>query len=259
MTRSVAVLLLVALAAPASAQRLEDTFASANDAAIRGDHAEAQAGYEALEEAGVLDPDVAFDLATVHAQQGHYGEAIRYFERALALRPGDPDAEAGLTGARRVLADRLAAEEGEVELAEHSSLGQALVRGLGEGALAWTFVIVWLAFFVAAAGWRLLRGRARVVSAVATVLLLAAVVGDGFLLATKRGVFRAGEPGIVVGARAQVLEGPDPRARVRHRLLEGQRVEVVGREPGYVRVRGPRGERGWVPEGEVGLVLPPDA
>jgi hypothetical protein len=252
-------LLLLLLASAASALRLEDTFAEANDAAIRGDHAEAQRGYEALEEAGVLDADVAFDLATVHAQQGHYGEAIRYFERTLALRPGDPDAKKGLVDARRVLADRLAAEEGEVELTEHSSLGQALVRDLGEGALAWTFVVVWLALFVAVAGWRLLRGRARLVSAVATVLLLAAVVGDGLLLATKRGVFREGAAGIVVSGRARVLEGPDPRARTRHRLLEGQRVEVVGREPGYLRVRGPKGERGWVLDGEVGLVLPPDA
>lgn len=252
-------LLLLFVASAASAQRLEDTFTAANEAAIRGDHAEAQEGYEALEEAGVLDPDVAFDLATVHAQQGHYGEAIRYFERTLALRPGDPDAKAGLEGARRVLADRLAAEEGEVELTEHSSLGQALVRDLSEGALAWTFVAVWLALFLAIAGWRLLKGRAKLVSAVASVLLLAAVVGDGLLLATKRGVFRAGSPAIVVSGRARVLEGPDPRARTRHRLLEGQRVEVVGREPGYLRVRGPSGERGWVPAEDVGLVLPPDA
>ncbi|MBO6936868.1 MAG: tetratricopeptide repeat protein [Deltaproteobacteria bacterium] len=259
MMRALSMALVLVLAAGASAQRLEDTFAEANEAAIRGDHAAAQASYESLEEAGVLDADVAFDLATVHAQQGHYGEAIRYFERTLALRPGDPDAKTGLVGARRVLADRLAAEEGEVELAEHSSLGQALVRDLGESALAWSFVVVWLALFLALAGWRLLSGRARLVSAVATILLLAAVVGDGLLLATKRGVFRAGDPGIVVSGRARVLEGPDPRARVRHRLLEGQRVDVVGREPGYVRVRGPRGERGWVVDGEVGLVLPPDA
>lgn len=252
-------LLLLLVASAASAQRLEDSFAEANEAAIRGDHAAAQAGYEALEEAGVLDADVAFDLATVHAQQGHYGEAIRYFERTLALRPGDPDAKAGLEGARRVLADRLAAEEGEVELTEHSSLGQALVRDLSEGALAWTFVGVWLALFVALAGWRLLKGRAKLVSAVATVLLLGAALGDGLLLATKRGVFRAGAPAIVVSGRARVLEGPDPRARTRHRLLEGQRVEVVGREPGYLRVRGPNGERGWVPANDVGLVLPPDA
>ena len=252
-------LLLLLVASTAGAQRLEDTFAEANEAAIRGDHGSAQRGYESLEEAGVLDPDVAFDLATVHAQQGHYGEAIRYFERTLALRPGDRDAKAGLEGARRVLADRLAAEEGEVELAEHSSLGQALVRDLSEGALAWTFVTFWLAFFLALAGWRLLKGRPRLVSAVATVLLLAAVVGDGLLLATKRGVFRPGSPAIVVSGRAPVLEGPDPRARTRHRLLEGQRVEVVGTEPGYLRVHGPKGERGWVPEEDIGRVLPPGA
>ena len=102
------------------------------------------------------------------------------------------------------------------------------------------------------------KGRARLVGATAAVLLIGAVVTDGVLLATKRGVFRAGEPAVVVGDGARVLEGPDPRARERHRILEGQRVEITGREPGYVRVRGPQGERGWAAEEDIGAILPAD-
>ena len=159
--------------------------------------------------------------------------------------------------ARRALADRLAAAEGEVELSQASSLGEALVRGLGEPALAWSFLGLWSLLFVALAGWRLGRGRSRLVSATAAVLLLGAVAADGLLLITKRGVFRDGEAAVVIGRQARMLEGPDPRARERHRLLEGERVQVTGREPGYVRLRGPRGERGWASETDVGLILPP--
>ena len=130
------------------------------------------------------------------------------------------------------------------------------MRDLSEGTLAWSFLLVWGLLFAAIAGWRLLAGRPRLVSATATVLLLFAVLASGLLLATKRGAFREGAAAIVVGERAHVLEGPDPRARERHRLLEGQRVQVVGREPGYLRIRGPQGERGWVEDTAIGLVLP---
>ena len=240
----------------ASAQRLESTFDEANAAAVRGDYDRALELYESLESAGVVDADVSFDLATVHAQQQRYGEAIRYFERTLALAPGDSDAKTGLAQARRALADRLAAQEGEVELAQTSSLGEALVYDLSEGGLAWAFAVCWVLLFGAIAGWRLLAARARLVSATASVLLLVGVVVVGALLATKRGVFRDGSIAVVVAAEASVLEGPDPRARQRHRLLEGQRVVVTDREANYVRLRGPQGERGWAPEDAIGQILP---
>ena len=92
----VAVVLLAALASPAAAQRLETIFAEANAAYFAGDYDAAAAGYERLVSAGVDDADVSFNLATAHAKARRYGQAIRWYERALWLAPGDDDAERGL-------------------------------------------------------------------------------------------------------------------------------------------------------------------
>ena len=55
---SLALLLAASTATRARAESLESMFTEANAAYFRGDFAKAAAGYEALERAGVRDPDV---------------------------------------------------------------------------------------------------------------------------------------------------------------------------------------------------------
>ncbi|MEM9069876.1 MAG: tetratricopeptide repeat protein [Myxococcota bacterium] len=251
--RILALTLLVTTGGVASAQSLQDVFTRANESAFAGNHDDAIRDLQRLLDAGVRDPDVEFNLATVHAQAGHFGAAIRHFERTLRLRPGDDDAEQGLDDARRVLADRRARAEGEAEVDTGGGFGDALVRPFTEPVLAWSLLVLELLFLV------LLFVRARASKGSGLRLgttLIAAVtflltLGAGVALLTERGAFHEGDDAIVVADRVTLREGPDERAAPRGEAREGDWARVLDEDEGYVLIR-IRNKQGWADAQSVG-------
>lgn len=257
MIRRLALLALLALAFPAlgAAQSVDAIFARGNEAFLGEDYQAAIEQYERLLEAGVADPDVEFDLATAHARLGRFGPAILHFERALALRPGDDDAEAGLTAARRILAERRAAEEGVGEILEGESLTDAVYGNFTEPVLAWGLVVFELLLVLTIVWFRRSRGGLRTGLALLLVVEALGLAAFGVGVLNKRGAFREGERGIVLVDRSELREGPDPRHPERGRLREGDAALVFeADETGeFVRVR--VGEhQGWAERAAVGTI-----
>lgn len=241
--------------APARADSLPETYARGNAAYARGDYASAIREYETLEEAGVTDADVSYDLACAYASAGKYGAAIRYFERTLRRAPGDDDAERGLKQARDLLGERQAKERGEAIVAERPPLSRALFASLGENALALTLlcssVLGSFALFA------LLRARAEALRLALGIgggffALLAGVAGFG--LGSKMDFGAEGQRAVIVVERAPVREGPDPNARLSAELNEGESVRVLAREGEFAHVRLARGSEGFVPKSAVGEI-----
>lgn len=244
-----------ALAPPAAAagQPLGEVFRRATEAAARGDHEAALAGYDQLIEAGVTDADVFFDRATVLARQRRYGAAIRDFRAALALRPGDDGARAGLDRAQEALAERRAERDGEAVVGAETSPLRAFVAPLPEPTLAWLVLALDVAFCLALGGlWWVRREVPRAALGVAAGLLGLALAASGAALAVRRGVFRDG-PAAVVLADAALLEGPVEGAEVRRRVDEGTTATVLDVRGGHARVR-VGGDEGWVEVSDVGIV-----
>jgi hypothetical protein len=217
---------------------LAATFARGNAAFAHGDYASAIAAYETLVEAGIDDADVSFNLASAHGSLGQYGQAIRYFERTLRLRPGEDAARAGLKRARDALGQRQALETGEAIVAERPPLTEALFGALTVDALAlWLLVSAWLAaaaavalLYVRAEGLRLSLG---IFVTLTTVLSLVAGLG----LSVRADFKGDGARAIVVHEHAPVREGPDEGARLWRELPEGSAVRVLKREGSFVRIR----------------------
>ncbi|HJL01976.1 MAG TPA: tetratricopeptide repeat protein [Polyangiaceae bacterium LLY-WYZ-15_(1-7)] len=246
---------LAALSFPgglAQAQSLEAIFEEANGAYLEERWDEAVAGYERLVELGVADADVEYDLATAHAKAGRYGAAVRHYERALRLRPGDDGAEDALEAARALLAERRAAEEGVGEIETARGFGDALVRPFSEAGLAWTVLGAEALLFLTIA--LLFRARRRL--GVVLVLIVATLVflASGFGLLAKRRAFAEGEPAVVLEDRAVLREGPDERHPARGEAREGDWATILERDDaGFVLVEvGSR--RGWVHEDAVGAI-----
>jgi tetratricopeptide (TPR) repeat protein len=235
----------------ASAQSLQRIFSAANEAYFRGDHAAAAEGYESLVRAGVNDPDVYYNLATARAQAGQLGKAILYFERALRLNPGDEAAEKALAACREALGKRLADEKGEALVRARPPLTEALVRPLSENLLSSLVLLFDLLLFGSLVALRFAsREAVRVGLGVAAPLfgLLLLLSGAGLLV--KSEAFEQGRAGVVLTDEAPLREGPDPRAKVRGQVLEGQGVRILGREGGYLRVRIAGGDEGWLQQGD---------
>jgi hypothetical protein len=250
-----AVLALLATSTTTRADSLRDVFARGNAAYARGDYAGAVKEYEALNDAGLDDPDLAFNLASAYGTLGKYGQAIRYFERSLRLSPGDAQARAGLKAARDALGEKQAQQTGEAIVVDRPPLTEAVFSQLSEATLSVLLLVsLWLASgllialpYVKLEGARLGIGIA---SAALFSLSLVSALGVG----AKASFGRAGARAVIVGETAAIREGPDERARLLGELVEGESVRVLGREGSFARVL-MRGEReAYVRAGDVGEI-----
>jgi tetratricopeptide (TPR) repeat protein len=245
---------VVSLSSPASAQRLEEVFDDANAAVFAGDLDAAIAGYERLVAAGVDDADVAYNLAVAHGRAGHYGQSIRWFERALSLRPGDDEAENGLAEVRAALGRRQAARDGEA-LVETTPFTEAMVRPFSLSAIAWTVLVLDVLFFAFLLFFRRAASEnQRLALGIATPVLGVLLALSAFGLMAKSGVLRDGQPAVVVTEDAAVREGPDRRAERRSDAREGERASILDRDGEWVHVRLTSGREGWMDREDVGAI-----
>lgn len=247
----------LALATGARAESLEQIWTAANAAYFRGDFAAAIKAYEQLEQAGVRDADVSFNLATAHARKGELGDAVLGFSRALWLRPGDDGAEEGLLAAQNELAKRRADREGEAELQTRPPLAEALVRPISADGLAIALLLGCIAFFGSLAAWSTTQrsGRKLALGVAAPLCLLASLLFAAGLL-VKLDVLRDGEPVIVLHEGAPLREGPDDQAQVRKKALEGQAGRVLRTEGAHSETVLDNGARGWMSTHDLGHLRP---
>src|SRR5713101_9236232 len=75
-------------------------FAKANQEYAAGNFKSAIAGYEELVRSGQDTPNVFYNLGNAYFRQNSFGRAILNYERALALEPHHPEADANLRIAR---------------------------------------------------------------------------------------------------------------------------------------------------------------
>lgn len=244
------------LAAPARADSLEEIFQRANESYFHGDYEGAAQGYARLEELGVRDPDVAYNLATAHARLGHYGRAIRHYERALWLRPGDDGAHDGLESARSALGRRRAAQVGEAEVDTGPPLSEALFGGISRDALAVATSASSLLLFASLIGLVFARReRLRLGLGIAAPLLAMTLAVTGLGWSLRAGWLDEGDPAVVLVDRTTLRDAPSEGSTELGRALEGDRAWILDRDGSWRLIR-TRDAEGWAPADEIGRVRP---
>jgi tetratricopeptide (TPR) repeat protein len=241
----------------AHAQSLDGIFRSGNSAYFEGRFGDAIKDYTKLVEAGVIDPDVYFNLATAYAREGQLGRAILYFERAARLAPGDSEVASALQITRSALGKHRAESQGEAMVEAKPPLRDALVQPYAENTLAYLLLACQVLLF----GLLILRGfvhgeALRTGLALGAALAGLSVLATGLLLLQKRGIFDEGRAAVVLDEGIELREGPDPRARTRATAHEGASARVLARDGSFVRVRVQDGAEGWTAASAIGIVAP---
>jgi membrane protein implicated in regulation of membrane protease activity len=234
---------------PVSAARSASLFDEANAAYLAGDLPRASASYEALLQEGIASAEVETNLGATYLREGKRGLAALHLERALFLDPGDDDARADLSEARRGAIDRL---EGETEGREVLT---RLLSPLPGRPAAIALLVAWTAAWGLLAG-HLLRPRRLLVpfsfAAFGLSLLLGLVTAGA---AVWHGV--ALRRAVIVAPSIPAREGPSERTTTHFEVHEGTAVRVEDEEDGFRRIKLANGLVGWVPSGAVELVVPP--
>lgn len=254
--RAACVLCALGLPALAAAESLDDIFKAGNEAFAHAQYKAAIERYQQLLDAGIRDADVYMNLGLAYAHAGQLGRAVLSFEQSLHYRPGDADATSALAQARAAIGKRSAERQGEALVETRPPLADAIVRPFSEDSMAWLLLLCDAGLFVSL----IARGRAqrettRTGLAVAAALLglVSVIVLSG--LVVKRGVFRDGQPAIVLRDGAELREAPDPRATTRARASEGGSARILARDQGFARVRTAGGAVGWMSDTDVAMIV----
>lgn len=231
---------------------LQGFFQAANQAYLDARYDDAVAGYRKLIEAGVVHPDLYYNMANACYRAGNNGLAVLFFEKALALEPSNAAAASNLAAVRKDLIDRVVMPEGGTV---GEPLWHGFIRGLSLGWLTWAFLGLWLLVFALGTVRRLLAsGPIRRLLFWINVPLVSIVLVMGTLLFARIYVQERVHHGVVIAPTAALREGPGRAAKVEMEIHAGLKVRVLNEVGDHVRVRLANGVEGFIPDRQLGRI-----
>lgn len=205
-------------------------FNAANALYDKGDFKGAQAIYEGLVQTGDWSANLFYNLGNAAFRQGDKAAAFLAYERALALEPGQPEAQANL----RFLRDQTGAK-----LPATPWYGRALTWP-SPNAAAW---IAAAAFFGLALSLlpKIWKGE---VATAAAVFCLLALAWSGAVLAWAQS---QGETWIVTADRVTARTTPADSSPASSAALPlGSHIRLLQERGAWLHVQLPDGSKGWI-------------
>jgi tetratricopeptide (TPR) repeat protein len=211
-------------------------FDKANQKYAAGDFKAAIADYEELVRSGQDTPNVFYNLGNAYFRQKNFGHAILNYERALALDPHHPEAQANLRVARD--------EARALELIPNR--WERLFSVANENQYAVTAVIAfWIGLFsIAVFMFGSRRSRSAVALSILSLSIFAiAVVATYQLSHGKNGRGLA----IVTGDKVEARLATADNANRVLTLPAGSEIKIVSQRGDWIYAALPNNLRGWMP------------
>ncbi|HSV63093.1 MAG TPA: tetratricopeptide repeat protein [Chthoniobacterales bacterium] len=219
-----------------TARGADDTaFAKANQAYAEGRFQEAATDYENLIRSGAWNANLFYDLGNVRYRLGDFGQAILNYERALALDPRHPEADANL---------RLARDEARaLELRRDWIERYASIATVKQCAIA-ASVAFWLALFVTAQLFFSRRSAGRITIVALSVLVCGVSI---FAIVTLENGARGDALAIVTGKDVEARLATADNAKSVLVLPPGSEIKVLSERGDWIYAALPNDQRGWIP------------
>jgi tetratricopeptide (TPR) repeat protein len=209
-----------------------------------GEFKDAAASFETIA-AGVVNPDLFYNIGNAYLKADDLGSAILWYERAKRLAPEDPDLLFNLAYANTLVKDKI---DSPVTLTDILFFWQGLVplQWLQTGAIvsSWLFFL-WAGVqrfrqksIFAGIGWWLI-----------TLLVVLSLVSG---MEDYRG--RAKNMAVIVQNTVAVRSGIMETSTKLFELHAGTRVQVKAHKNGYLKIRLAKGRIGWVKPGAAKVI-----
>jgi tetratricopeptide (TPR) repeat protein len=214
----------------------ESTFAKANRAYAAAQFQEAADGYESLVQSGQWNANLFYDLGNAYYRLGQFGKAILNYERALALEPRHPEADANL---------RLARDEARaLELRKDWIERYASMATVKQYSIA-AAIALWSAVFIVT---HMLLSRRR--SAGRIVLVAMSIVVSGlsiFAIFTLENGTRGDALAVVTAKEIEARLATADNAKSVLLLPAGSEITILSERGDWIYAALPNDQRGWIP------------
>jgi tetratricopeptide (TPR) repeat protein len=214
----------------------ETAFAKGNQAYNEGRFEEAAEGYENLVRSGNWSANLFYDLGNARFRLGDFGRAILNYERALALDPHHPEADANL---------RLARDEARaLELRKDWIERYASMATVKQYSIA-AAVGFWFALFLVA---HLLLSRRRSAGRIALIALSLVVCGVSiFAIFTLENGTHGDALAVVTGKEIEARLATADDAKSVLLLPAGSEIKILSERGDWIYAALPNDQRGWIP------------
>jgi tetratricopeptide (TPR) repeat protein len=211
-------------------------FAKANQEYAQSYFQEAIADYEGLVHSGEWSANLFYDLANAHFRAGTFGDAILNYERALALDPRHPEANANL---------QIARDEARALELQQSRLERYLRFATTNQYTVAAAIAFWIgAFSIAALIYARRRSGRLVALSILSLSIFVLLVGAiGWVENGSKGRALAVVTGNGVEARVATAD----TANTVLALPAGSEVNIVSQRGDWIYAALPNNLRGWVP------------
>lgn len=220
-----------------SARGADDTgFAKANQEYAAGHFREAIGHYESLVHSGEWSANVFYDLGNALFRTSDFGKAILNYERALALDPRHPEAEANL---------RIARDEAHaLELRKNATQRALAFATPTQYSVAAAFAF-WTATFFAA---RLVFARHRTGGLIGLLIISTAILtGSIFALYSMENGASGESLAIVTGQNVEARLATADSASSVLTLPSGSEIKILSTRGDWIYATLPNDQRGWLP------------
>ena len=250
MKKSMPILVLALLMLSSVTTKAEVTgtsmFQQANDLYREGDFVGAAGLYEQMLGAKE-EPELYYNLGNAYFKSGKLGLAILNYERAFQLKPRDRDIQSNL-----VYVSELIEYEIEDKRIWHVRFASQLLNYFTNTEIRFLALTAYFVFILGVVG-SMARRRRFVLGRLGAIALSIAVVG-GLLTIMKYTNMGERKQAIVTESEAEVRYGPSSTDRLAFRLVEGLKVNISGKKPGWYRIGLRDGQTGWISESEVVII-----
>jgi tetratricopeptide (TPR) repeat protein len=211
-----------------------DEFAKANQAYGEARYGEAAAGYQELVRSGNWNATIFYNLGNAQYRLGDFGQAILNYERALALDPRHPEADANL---------RLARDEARaLELRRNWIERYAAMGTVKQWSIA-AAAGFWLALFMA-----VIPARKRAAARASLVGLGVVACGVSVLaIATLENGPSGKALAIVTGKNVTARIATADSAQTVLVLPAGSEIKLLSERGDWIYAELPNDQHGWIP------------
>ncbi|MEY2561877.1 MAG: hypothetical protein QOH88_70 [Verrucomicrobiota bacterium] len=211
-------------------------FTRANQDFSEGRFKEATEGYQELVRSGQFSATLFYDLGNAWFRLGDFGQAILNYERALALTPHHPEAEANL---------HLARDQARALELKKSWIERYLEAGTPTQYSIVASIALWVALFAALRLFFLHRRSAKLI---ALIMLSVGVCGGAvFALYTLENGSKGRALAIVTGKNIEARLATADNANSVLALPPGSEIKVLSERGDWLYAALPNDLRGWIP------------